>query len=387
MKSEAYNFEIKTLVAQFIDAFNDIVIKRYDDDKNVKDKIHCNFIYSPKTRTLHDIVNKAKHIKLPIISISTSSIRRNPNRVFNKLNGPTYNQGASETGFSRPLQPVPIDIGINMSIITRFQSDMDQIISNFVPYNDPYITISWKAPYTNHEIRSIVKWSGDISLEYPTDIAPNTPYRAIGNTSFVIEGWIYKDVSEPAGKIYKIDTSFTAVSSLNAKYDTLVALSDQYNTDTFILSGRPQVITSNPWLTIPCVSDKSIVIDGTFFDTLCSLYVSGSEGLFSDVSIFNPASANVKISAMYPEFSGVEIDNWTTYSDSKLSFIMPSAVSAGYVDVIAFNEAGYGKLTIDSVRPTLNPYVSGTVAYDEYVEYQHPSVSGIQVLPYYGNCT
>lgn len=401
MKLETYNFEIRTLVAQFVDAFNDIVIRRYDnaDDRNIQDKIHCNFVYAPKTRTLHDLVNKAKHIKLPVISVSISNINRNVGRVFNKIEGPYYNMGLNDTGFTHPLQPVPVDISIDMSIITRFQSDMDQIITNFVPYNDPYIVISWPAPYTGHEIRTVVKWSGDINLEYPKDIAPSTPYRVIGNTSFTIEGWLYKDPSEPAGKIYKIDTSFSAISALDATYETMLNWTDEDNTDFFIISGRPQARTADPWISIPCVSSKGITIDGTWFDTLCSLYVSGSPGVFdvapsgtplsamdNYVTWHNPASGNPAISAMYPGFSGLEIDNWVAHTDSLMTFTLPPAVSAGYIDIIPFNEAGYGKLTEDAIRPTLNPYTSGTPEYDNYVEWQHPSVSGVRVDPFYYNC-
>jgi len=389
MKLETYNFEIRTLIAQMIDAFDDIVIRRYNNhvDRNIEDKIMCNFVYSPKGRTLHDLINKAKHIKLPVISVSISSINRNVNRVFNKLDASYYNRGPDDTGFAKLLQPVPVDLTINMSIITRFQSDMDQIITNFAPYNDPYIVISWIEPYTGHEIRNIVKWSGNINLQYPTDIGPNVPYRCVADTSFTIEGWVFKAQEEAAGKIYKIDTSFTALKSLNAKYDDLVAMVDvPLNTDVFVLSGRPQVTMANPYLTVPCVSDKKINIYGTWFDTLCSLYVSGSEGVFENQTWYDPASGNYRISAMYPGFSGIELSNWDVASDSLLTFTMPSAVSAGYIDVICFNEAGYGILTQDAVRPTHNPYVSGSFEYDSYVEYQHPSVNGIEVAAFYDNC-
>lgn len=390
MKLETYNFEIRTMIAQFCDSFNDVIIRRYNNaaDREVQDKIQCNFVYAPKTRVIHDLINKAKHIKLPVISVNISSMNRNPGRVFNKIEGPYYNLGLNDTGFAHPLQPVPVDIGINMSIITRFQSDMDQIITNFAPYNDPYIVISWKEPYTQYEIRTIVKWSGNMSFEYPTDIAPNTQYRVIANTSFTIEGWLFKFAEEPAGKIYKIDTSFTALSDLEAKYETMLSYVDtELNTDTFIVSGRPQVKTVDPWIMIPCVNDKGVTVYGTWFDTLCSLYVSGSPGVYSNMSWYDPASGNSKISGMYPGFSGIEIDSWDLSNDTTISFTMPSAISAGYVDIIAFNEAGYGILTEDAIRPTLNPYVSGTPEYDNYVEYQHPCVSGVRVDPFYYYCS
>jgi len=388
MKLETYNFEIRTMIASFCNAFNDIVIRRYDENEAIEDKIHCNFVYAPKTRTLHDLVNQAKHIKLPIVSVSLSGINPNVGRVFNKIEGPYYNRGVNDTGFSHPLQPVPIDLAINMSIITRFQSDMDQIITNFAPYNDPYIVISWVEPYTQHEIRTIVKWSGNISMEYPTDIASNVPYRCVANTSFIIEGWIYKTQEEPVGKIYNINTTFTSITSLNAKYAEMVSMIDiPDNTDVVTISGRPQITNADPYLMIPCVEDKTVTIYGTWFDTLCSLYVSGSDGVFENMTFHDPASGNYRISAMYPGFSGIEIDNWTAHTDSILTFTMPSAVSAGFVDIIAFNEAGYGLLTQDSVRPTNNPYPSGSQQYIDFVAFQLPCVSGIIVDPFYYFCT
>ena len=389
MKLETYNFEIRTLIAQMVDAFDDIVIRRYNNaiNRRVQDKIKCNFVYAPKTRTLHDLVNKAKHISLPVISVSIANMNRNPGRVFNKIEGPYYNMGINDTGFTHPLQPVPVDITVNMSIITRFQSDMDQIVTNFAPYNDPYIVVSWLAPYTNHEMRTIIKWSGNINFEYPTDITSNVPYRIIANTSFVIEGWLFKDPSEPVGKIYKVTTSFTALSSLNAKYEQMVEFADSDNTDTFTISGRPQLKTADPWLMIPCVSDKIITVYGSWFDTLSTLYLSGSPGVFENISWYDPASGNPTISALYTGFSGIQLDSWAAVSDNVLTFVMPSAVDAGYIDVIAFNEAGYGKLTVDAIRPTLNPYVSGTSEYNNYVEYQHPSISGIRVDPFYYYCS
>ena len=389
MRNETYNFEIRTLVAQFVDALNDIVISRYNNavDKEAQDKIHCNFIYAPKTRTLNDLVNPAKHIKPPIISANISSINRSVGRVFNKLEGPYYNLGPEERGVAKPLQPVPVDIGMNMSIITRFQSDMDQIITNFAPYNDPYITVSWKDPSTNYEIRTIIKWDGNIAFEYPIDIGPNTPYRIIANTSFVIEGWLFKLAESPAGKIYNINTTFNAVSSLNARYEELLADSDEDNTDYFTVSGRPFLRNIIPYTTIPCIADRLITVDGLWMDTLCGLYVSGSPGVFSSTYLYDPLSGNTSISALYPAFSGIAVSAWDAPSDSIMSFTMPSAVSAGYIDIIAYNEAGYGLLTEDAIRPTNNPYVSGTSEYTSYVEYQHPSISGVRVESFYYYCS
>ena len=62
-----------------------VVINRYNENKAIEDQIHVNFRFAPKTRVLHDLVQLNQHFKLPIISIVPSNLRRDPNRVFNKI--------------------------------------------------------------------------------------------------------------------------------------------------------------------------------------------------------------------------------------------------------------------------------------------------------------
>ena len=97
--------------------------------------------------------------------------------------------------------PVPVNITVNMSILTEYQTDMDQILSNFVAYSNPYIIISWKIPedfgvgYTQ-EIRSEVLWNGSIPLDYPIEQTANSKPRINAETSFTIKGWIFPAVPD-----------------------------------------------------------------------------------------------------------------------------------------------------------------------------------------------
>jgi len=224
MRAESYHFEIKDQITMFISAFNQVVISRYNKSRSVVDKIQVRYLYSPKQRILHDLVNKSQHITLPAVGVSIANIARDETRVFNKLFG-TYNQiGVDNKKISAKANflpaPVPINIGINMSIITKFQTDMDQIISNFVPYNNPYVVISWKVPTSMisevQEIRSEVLWSGDISLTYPHDIQANQPARVTADTSFTIKGWLFPDKTQSDGdNILYIDSNFTPVTGFD----------------------------------------------------------------------------------------------------------------------------------------------------------------------------
>ena len=219
MKNQPYYFEIKDLVTQFVAAFDDVVINRYNRSRDVVDKIEVRYAYAPKQRVLHDLVNKAQHITLPTIAITVGNVGRDVDRVFNKVTG-FYDVQPHTASTEYLRSPIPINLTVNMSIMTKFQSDMDQIISNFAPYTNPYIVISWKVPgdLTNQvkEIRSIVEWSGDISLEYPTELDPSQPARVTGDTSFTIKGWLFPYTSSlSASNIFYITSHTTPLTGLD----------------------------------------------------------------------------------------------------------------------------------------------------------------------------
>lgn len=210
---------------QFVSAFNSIVIDRYNKDRSVEDSIQANFVYAPKERVIHDLVNKSQNMKLPVVSVSMSNVSRDKERVFNKIQGFYISKAQSPNAGSFDTNhlptPIPINITVNMDILARFQTDMDQILSNFIPYNNPYIIISWRVPSSQNllddlEIRSEVLWSGDISLDYPKELSGTMPYRVSASTSFTIKGWLFKkNIDNNVANIFTVDSNFIPVSGFS----------------------------------------------------------------------------------------------------------------------------------------------------------------------------
>ena len=134
---------------------------------------------------------------------------------------------------------------MSVSILSRYQSDIDQILSNFVPFCNPYVVISWPVPKkfglaVDQEIRSEVLWDGNVNLSYPTELAGTDKARVTADTSFTIKGWLFKDTDDPAGNIYFIRQNFIAEDYIT-EYETLTATASAAPTETVELSGTPFV--------------------------------------------------------------------------------------------------------------------------------------------------
>ena len=207
------------MVTQFVAAFDDIIINRYNKSREVVDKIQVRYLYSPKERVVYDLINKNQNLTVPAVAVSVAGIERDGDRVFNKIFG-MYDV-LSDTSTSRYVpSPVPVNIDMTMSIVTKFQTDMDQILSNFIPYSNPYIVLSWPLPsaFTDElvELRSEVLWSGSVNMEYPSDLQASNIARITADTSFTIKGWLFPYTSTLSGSnIYCVKTSYTAVTGFD----------------------------------------------------------------------------------------------------------------------------------------------------------------------------
>ena len=358
MKQWTYNKEIQTLLEQFTSAFNDIIIKRENSLNNTSPSpFKASFVYAPKQRIFDVLKNPAPGgISLPAVCININSLQRDATRSFNKswgFNIETGFPGVSSTDFVRRIKnPVPINIGVNMSILTKFQSDMDQIISNFVPYCDPYIIISWKLPVAkgkDYEIRTEILWSGNITLNYPTDLTGNQSYRVAADTSFTIKGWLFKsdDLNENYKKIYVINSDFVATNEEDIYSCKLITDLENYQTDFVSISARPQL----RWATPPTKKSSIFEILGHHFGETRAIYVSASDPsiVSEEARWHNPFNTYNSLSAKYPPFYGYKIPEFTIYSSNYISFLLPFEINGSTkLDIIIENEAGYGSLINDT---------------------------------------
>jgi hypothetical protein len=379
MRKYNYSFELENQLIMFISALDDIIVKRYNRDRIEEDKIKVRFVYAPKQRVLLDLLDKAQNIQLPVIAVSNGGITRDPSRVFNKIQG-SYASSPDPRYAKNVAQPVPIDITINLSILTRYQQDFDQIVSNIFAFTDPYIIISWKIPsMPDYEIRSQAIWNGNINTTYPTDLNATQVARVQGDTSFTFKGWLFKSsLDKDDSKIFTVTTDMSNIAGLTTQYSI-----DQLNpltTDRAVLSAQPQPRAINPYYTTVSSSDTFALYGKSFFN-ITNVYLSGNR-IFNS-TFYNPFSAVPRLSAAYPGFYGTRLLSSAFISNNEdvVTFTMPSASLPGKVDIILQNEAGYGSLIKYGFRTTFNPYLTSMSEYSAFTNYKSPFLSGIEVRP------
>ena len=254
---------------------------------------------------------------------------------------------------------------------------MDQILSNFVPFCNPYIIISWKVPEAfnlsvDQEIRSEVLWAGDVSMQYPTDLASNQKARVTADTSFTIKGWLFKDTDNPDGNIFFIDSNFhnktelenydnyESLSGVNYTYPLSTGLVDDM--ETVSVSGSPTVtdifynnVRLFDNLTLTQGTTGNVIINGYSFDNLENLYLSSNkfDKLSADDIYINDHLQHFTGFTNNVNFSGYELSSYNVFGDNVLSFNLPllsstETLTADFTFVLS-NSAGYD-LTTDTLE-------------------------------------
>lgn len=126
------------------------------------------------------------------------------------------------------------------------------------------------------------------------------------------------------------------------------------------------------------VSAIDVFIKGKSFLRPRKLYLSASnEMMFDCIRCFNPfiSGTNTQKNA-YPPFRGILVPSFNVINDKFLIFNFPQQPKTiGYVDVIMENEAGYGKLTKDTVLPYIDTF-------DGSENIQFPWINGIEITYY-----
>jgi len=373
MFNKGFYFEIHDLLVQFVAAMDDVIISRYDKNREEKEQIKVRYVHAPVQRVLLDIINKSQNITVPVIAVNITSIDRDESRVFNKIEG-FYNsatRGVNRTTPRVPM-PIPVNLGVAVTILTNYQSDMDQILSNFVPYSNPYLIISWKIPFEFglpelSEIRSEVLWSGSISVEQPVELQSTDKPRFQSSTNFTIKGWLFPAAAKDTTKtIYFIDSNFHLTNRIKLDYDLVPTLSsDLKEMDTISISAAPlltniYLLNNNGSYPVELVGNSQIIktknqelsfnILGEMLQYTTSILISTNESnMYQNLTSFN--------FEYYPSLSGFVVPSsyYTIMGENVIHLTLPPLSAQGNLSIAVVNPIGWKDT--NSINTFLN-YIS-----------------------------
>lgn len=212
--SYEYNFEIETILQQFISIIDNAIIMRYSVDKNSNERmldevIKPGYILGTKQRVFLDIINKAKNYELPLVIISLNSISFAKDRNAAKNQNITVSTSDAITSYARPT---PITIKVDVTILTKYMTDLYQIYGKLASQFQPALSFSWFVPQTIRtnwvELRNKIEWDGELNLDIRTESKESDEDKFSGKMAFTIDGWLFPSMNTCSDNIiFNIGTS------------------------------------------------------------------------------------------------------------------------------------------------------------------------------------
>lgn len=209
-----YNFEIETMLQQFISIIDNAMVMRYDVNKEkgereLSEVVKPGYILGTKQRVMLDIINKSKNYILPIVIVSISGISFNKDRQASKNIPLSVNGSKLDTNYARPT---PIQMKVEVTIMTKYMTDLYQIYGKLATQFQPAVSYSWFVPQVIQsnwvELRNKIEWDGELALDIRTETKNSDEDKFTGKMNFTIDGWLFPTMNKCAnGIIYNIGTT------------------------------------------------------------------------------------------------------------------------------------------------------------------------------------
>ena len=261
MKYRSYNSELLIATTLMCDVFNDIIIDRRKHglnkdyskgirlDEIVQQTIEVPCILGDRGIVLKSLENEPGRYKLPLIIIQSKDIKTDSIRMCDLHADIFYQQDSSFTELNtvdskyRPIElskrrGQPITISYDVTFITKYKEDLDQIISNFVVHFRPDIYLKWWHPRIKREpLTSQLTWSHNISIDSGIDYNPQNIHIYKGNTSFTFKSWLFYGLE---GIENQIDPSLEPIiKNFSFFPHSSNDVEDSENDDDFYAFGNP----------------------------------------------------------------------------------------------------------------------------------------------------
>jgi hypothetical protein len=305
-----YYEAIRKTVIAFGTLFNNIYIKHKNDEGKVVSTQKVSFAYGPTQKFLARLeqspdLNKPIQITTPRMSMEIVGLSYDSQRK-----GGTMRSFTSTDDNNKPRRsylPVPYNINFELSIFTKLEDDMFQIVEQILPYFQPHYTITITLIDEINEKRDIKFTLDNISLSDNYEGNFEQRRALIWTLKFTAKTYMFLPISGNSienSVINKVTLGFAAGENsrtINNDIDIVVTPSatknytgtvvttikqDTSSDDRLIyvddvsnLTAKSLIQINNETLYIETINQDSIKVIRGLYETRPQLHVSGSDVL------------------------------------------------------------------------------------------------------------
>jgi hypothetical protein len=306
-----YHEILRKTVVSFGTLFNNITIKHKNNSEDVVSEIKVPLAYGPTQKFLARLeqspdLNKPVQMTLPRMSFEFIGLNYDPQRKVTSTQTFITSITSNKTQEKKAYMPVPYNMEFELSIMTKLNDDMLQIIEQILPYFQPSYNLSVNLVEEIGEKRDIPIVLGSVTMndDYEGDFS--TRRALIYTLRFTAKIYLFGPVSSASQDIIrKVSVGYISSSSSgsdsksggrdliysvepvatkNYTGTSITTLSSDIDTDDLYIdvqdassiSEKTYVTIDNETLYVKSKSENKLSVTRGANETIASSHVSGS---------------------------------------------------------------------------------------------------------------
>lgn len=150
--------------------------------------------------------------KVPLIVYERTGYQRQPDRLNNLHNEVKYEITSTNRSYQH-LTPIPLDLNYDLTIIAKYQADIDKIASNFMVFFNNDIYVSQMHPkYEGLKLNNQIVMSDSVSEEHPDELDGTQDDLITSTFQFTFKTYLFGGTQQAKKRQLSTDLS-TVVSS------------------------------------------------------------------------------------------------------------------------------------------------------------------------------
>jgi hypothetical protein len=305
-----YNDIFRKTIIGFGSLFNNIQIKKTKENGEVISIIKVPLVYGPTQKFLARInenptLDKATQITLPRMSFELTGIRYDSSRKATQTQTFISSTISDSSDIRKTYLPVPYSLDFQLSIFTKLNDDMLQVIEQILPYFQPAYTLSLNLIDIIGEKRDVPIILDSINMDDDYDGEYSTRRALIYTLNFTAKTYLFGPTSSTSVDIIKKSTlnlvsgdpdgqrikdvsySVEPVATKSYTNNVITTLSQDlsFTSKTFLLNDSSQIISGSKivigeeTMLVRDVEGNNVTVERGYYSTQITQHFSGSNVL------------------------------------------------------------------------------------------------------------